>query len=155
MVSAKGFTLIELVVVMVILLLLLAAGVPLASGWSNSSSAQHAASLLKQAMGMAKAKALSNPLGVAGDNPAATLVVADGTSLCVYAGAASSMSCSSTAIWRGSVSAILTLNGSTTQCVAFSNAGTVLSSSVSSTTCGTALTYIARKGSKDVSGTLN
>ena len=56
MVRAKGFTLIEMVVVMVILLLLLAAGVPLASGWSNSSSAQHAASLLKQAMGMAKAK---------------------------------------------------------------------------------------------------
>lgn len=75
MVSARrpsaGFTLIELMVTLAIAALVLMAGMPFGVQWSDNNRQMQARSVLWEAVGEARARAMRNPDGLAADQPVA------------------------------------------------------------------------------------
>lgn len=60
----SGFSIIELMVVLALLAVTLAKGIPFTVEWINSSRVATASSVMVEAVGLAKAQALRNPVGM-------------------------------------------------------------------------------------------
>lgn len=150
----QGFSLIELMITISIMMLLLMFGVPLTTGWVNGSYVNQSSNTLQQAFSMLKARALQNSAGASGTEVAATLVTT-GSQICLYKGKASSLTCNSGYLWQATTSAPISLNGAMPQCIALDNSASAVSTSISSTNCGTGLTYSISKGSENATGVLN
>jgi len=158
--TARGFSLIELMVTIAVMLLLLLVGAPFAAGWGNSASVQQSKSQLMQGMAQLKATALRNTNAVLISDTAtpSAVLVSTGTQLCVYSGAPANPGCDPAAAgfsWGAAISAALTLNDATLQCIAMNNIGIPMPLAIGSITCGTSMNYQLTRGSEHDSGTLN
>ncbi|MHA6909961.1 prepilin-type N-terminal cleavage/methylation domain-containing protein [Ralstonia pseudosolanacearum] len=149
----RGVTLAEIAVVLIIVALLALAAVPLSGAWITQANVSLGQTLLVQGAAHAKARALRNTSNATGAVGTAFLLLTN-RSVCVQEQAPSSMNCTG-AVWSASMPVAATLDGSDTQCIAYSNAGLPTTAAVGGTSCSTTGSFVLNSGGANASGILN
>lgn len=153
-----GVSLIESMLAITISGWLLVSGFPLTQNWVASTRVRDAQGLLAQGVSRAKAVALRNPGGVAG-NAAAAMLCIDSGQLRLFAATRSPQSAaacaSSGALWSANLPASTRVfSGDTSlRCLAFSNRAGSISASSSGSNCATSTSLLISSATQHASVT--